>query len=416
MREVRLPGCKSSSARALVLAACAEGESVLHGASDCDDTRHLAAALEVLGARIRSDDSDGALRVRGWGGPPRARGVRADVGAGAASLRFLAALCAAGETDVTLTGEPSLFARPHEPLFDFLRGLGAGIEPAEVNGRPGVRVRGRGLPGGEWRPPLRESSQFLSGLLLAAHWSGEVFVRLEGPIPSAGYLDLTLKAIRAFCGPLAVRAEPGGYRVRSDPPSAAELHIPGDPSAATFFLVALALCGGRARLREAWSPVHPEARLHRFLFDAGILRAGGAVLEATGALPPHPLDVDLDPAPDAGPALAVLAAFLPHGARLRNVARLRLKESDRVDGILRLLAAFRALAELAGGDVLVRGGPPPAAAGAAAVPFDPRGDHRLAMAAGVASLRARGLSVTDPECVSKSFPRFWEELEPWRAR
>ncbi|TAH38434.1 MAG: hypothetical protein EYC70_03365 [Planctomycetota bacterium] len=409
-REVALPGCKSLSARALILSALADGESRLHGLSDAEDTRDLAAALAGLGVGVDRDPMDGVWRVRGLAGPPRVRGARVDVGAGAASLRFLLCLLAAGETDVIVTGSPRLFARPHHALFDFLRSLGTRIDPRTGDGRPGVRVQGRRLPAGEWRPPLQDSSQFLSGLLLVAGCSGPVFLRLEGPIPSAGYVDLSLEALAAFRGPLAVRAEPGGLRVQPGLPAPADLNLPGDPSAATFFLVALCLRGGRARLQPPWSPVHPEARLHRSLFDAGLLRGDESGLEATGKLADRPLDFDLDPAPDAGPALAVLGAFLPRGARLRRVARLRLKESDRVQGILRLLAALGAQAELRGEDLWINGGLQP---DGVASDFDAEDDHRLAMAAGVAALRCPRLRVLQPECVAKSFPRFWKELAPW---
>lgn len=408
-REVRLPGCKSLSARALMLAAGAEGESRLSGLSSAEDTRLLLVALQELGVEAR--EGPGGLRVRGLGGAPRAQGLHLDVGAGASTFRFLLCWLAAGEVDVSLTGSPQLLARPHQALLDFLEGRGARCSPVQLGGRPGIRIQSAGLRGGEWRPPLAESSQFLSGLLLAAGCCSEgVIVRLEGPIPSAGYLDLTLEALRAFRGPLAVTAQSGGLRVQPGVPLAAEFTVPGDPSAASFFLVALCLCGGRARLREPWSPVHPEARLHRGLFDAGLLRGDESGLEATGRVPERALEFDLDPAPDAGPALAVLGAFLPHGMRLRRVARLRHKESDRVQGILRLLQALGAPGELRGEDLWVPGG----AHEDVQAGFDAADDHRMAMAAGVAGLRCPGLRVHPRACVAKSFPRFWEELEPWR--
>ena len=403
-RAVALPGCKSLSARALLLAASAAGESRIRGLSEAEDTRQLVAALGALGVGLRAEGD--VLTVRGLAGPPRARGLTLDVGAAAASFRFLCCWLAAGDVDVVLTGVPRLFERPHQALFAFLESRGARCTPLPQ----ALRLESRGLRGGEWAPPLAESSQFMSGLLLAAPLCGPVFLRLEGPIPSAGYVDLTLEALRGFAGPLAAVARPGGLQVAGGIPPAAAFEVPGDPSAASFFLVALCLLGGRARLRPPWSPVHPEARLHRALFDAGLLSGDQQGLAASGRAPAEPLAFDLDLAPDAGPALAVLGAFLPAGVVLRRIGRLRFKESDRVAGSERLLAALGARWRRAGDALEIFGG---ADAGARAA-FDPQADHRLAMAAGVAQLRCPGLQVLDRQCVAKSFPRFWEELAPWR--
>ncbi len=383
--------------------------------SDCADTRALAGALRALGAGIEEEEAPGSLRIQGWGGPPRARGVRVDVGAAGASLRFLLPVLAAGDTEVLLTGHPRLWRRPHDPLLALLRSLGTELEEHRDPVRPGFRIRGRGLPGGCWEAPARESSQFLSGLLLAAGLAaGPVHLRVRGPLPSAGYVDLTLEALRSFRGPEAVEPAADGFLVRPGLPAPRELEVPGDPSGATFFLVAGILAGVRQRLRPAWSSLHPEAGLHHHLFAAGLLVAEGGGVAATGSFPGECLDLDLDPAPDAGPALAVLGAWLPAGARLRRVGRLRWKESDRVAGCLRLLAALGCPGRLEGEDLVVPGGGFQAPAGAARLPFDPDGDHRLAMAAGVASLVAPWLEVTDPDCVAKSFPDFWRQLGTWR--
>lgn len=412
--EVLLPGCKSLSARHLLLAACARGRSRLRGVSDSDDTRHLAGALRALGARVEAGPG-GVWTVDGWGGAPRARGVRADVGAAGASLRFLLALLAAGETDVLLTGHPRLRERPHGPLLEVLGRLGARIEEHRDPERPGFRVRGRGLPGGDWEAPVRASSQYLSALLLAAGLAaGPVRLRVPGVPPSAGYVDLTLAALEAWREPGAVRRLPGGFALRPGLPRAGERTVPGDPSGATFFLVAAVLAGRPVAPGPAWAPGHPEAGLHRQLLAAGVLAAGDGTFRPTGRVPAAPLDLDLDPAPDAGPACTVLGCWLPAGMRLRRVGRLRLKESDRVAGCRRLAAALGSPAHLDGDDLVLAGGGfrPPAGGGKLA--FDPDGDHRLAMAAGVAALRAPWLTVLDPGCVGKSFPGFWRQLAAWR--
>ncbi|MFQ5749245.1 MAG: 3-phosphoshikimate 1-carboxyvinyltransferase [Planctomycetota bacterium] len=416
LRQVRLPGCKSLSARALILAACSQGESLLGGLSRSQDTRTLLDALRALG--VEATETAEVTRLVGWGGVPRVHGVRIDLGAAATSLRLLLPLLAAGETDVTVTGTARLFERPHAALYEFLARHGARVESLPTQGdRGGVRIRGSGLHGKVWEAPVRETSQILSGLLLTAGLCGGVRVRHQGPLPSSGYVDLTLEALRLFRDPLAVQTGHGEWRVAPGIPSAFTGTLPGDPSAATFFLTALVLRGGRVIFQPGWSPVHPEARLQRLFFDHGLLEADENGLRFCGRLPGRLLEIDLDPAPDAGPALAVLGAVLPAGMLLKRASRLRLKESDRVEGIGRLAALFGRRLEIRGEDLFLAPLPDgePAFPRKAAVPvFDPRKDHRLAMAAGVAALVLQNLDILDRSCVGKSFPRFWEELEAWK--
>ncbi len=403
LRPIRLPGCKSLSARALVLAAVAEGESELRGLSDCADSVGLAAALEALGAGFDRTEA-GVVRVQGMGGPPRAEGLRIDAGEAATNFRFLACLLAAGRTDVLLTGSAQLLSRPHQPLYDFLRSRGAAVEPASE----GVRIRSRGLLGGAWDAPATASSQFLSGLALASAWSGEVTLGLPADLPSRGYFELTLATIRAFRGAPAAVREPAALRLRPGNPRGRAWTVPADASGATFFLVAAATGARPAVFETPWAEQHPEAALNRrWLEDSGLLApVPGDRFDPAGEPPGCPLELDLDPAPDAGPALAVLAASLPAGIRFRGLERLRIKESDRLAGMKALAEALGARVEEEPEALMLRAGPsgpPPSPA-----PFDPRNDHRLAMAAAVA-----GLEVADPACVSKSFPGFWTEWNAW---
>ncbi|KAA3607802.1 MAG: hypothetical protein DWQ01_11995 [Planctomycetota bacterium] len=412
---IQLPGCKSLSARVLLTAASSSGVSRLKGLSEARDTRELIAALEQLGVAIQAE-ADQQWRVEGLGKPAETCGLRIDVGEGGSTFRFLTAWLAAGNNDVVLEGAASLFARPHQPLLDFLERHGARFETASApSGRKALRLLSSGLQGGLWRPPIRPSSQYLSAALLASAWSGPIEVQLPGvdgggELPSSGYLDLTLEVLRAFRGPLAVQARPGGFHIQPGAGRAGDFVVGGDPSGATFFLVALILTQGAARLQAPWSAVHPEARLLRHLFDAGLLEADQDGVQATGRNPSFPLKFDLEQAPDAGPALAVLGAFLPEGLTLERVDRLRHKESDRVEGILKLLQQLGRPVRLDGNQLQIPPAtPPPSRAGRGT--YHPQGDHRLAMAAGLAQLQWPDLTVAQPSCVDKSFPGFWDQLQ-----
>jgi 3-phosphoshikimate 1-carboxyvinyltransferase len=419
---VHLPGCKSLSQRALLLAAVADGVSALRGVSSCEDSVHLQAALTALGAQFEGgagaetapSRAMNALRVSGLGGPPRGE-AQLDVGEAGSSLRFLLPLCAAGQGRFTLTGTPRLMERPHGPLVDGLRELGARIEAFSHPTRPGFVVESDGLPGGDWPVPSAISSQFLSGLAMAASWSGAVRMALPAELPSRGYFDLTLGALRHFCGPQAWSEQAlleGGslLQLSGHAPQAQAYTVPGDPSGASFFLVALVLTGKQASIEPDWSPQHPESRLLVELLEAGLLERVGTRWLATGHQPARTLTLNIDPAPDAGPALAVLGAHLEQGLRLQGIARLRAKESDRVQGVQRLAALAGRQARLQGEQLIIEGGGIDASAAAASQPFDPDQDHRMAMAAGLVQLGSPAVKVLSPECVAKSFPDYWLEL------
>ncbi|MCH2101518.1 MAG: hypothetical protein MK209_06315 [Planctomycetes bacterium] len=410
--RIHLPGCKSLSQRALLLAAVAEGESVLTGVSHCEDSTHLCEALTELGAEFAKGE-DGQLLVRGMAGPPQGE-RHIDVGEAGSSLRFLLPLCAAGNGVFKITGTSRLISRPHTPLLDCLRSLGAQIDQIEHAGRPGFRVTSFGLPSGVWPVSSSTSSQYISGLSMAAAWSREVYLDLPAAVPSRGYFDMTLAVVEQFCGAEAwheeVTAVGSRLTLSGQAPRAANFDVPGDPSGASFFVVALVLIQAAAELTPDWSSLHPEARLLVQLLEAGLLERAGKQWRATGFTPPEALRLKIDPAPDAGPALAVLGASLPHGLILEGVERLRAKESDRVLGMQRLSALCGREAALEGDQLILSGGGVIVNAEAARTPFDPDQDHRMAMAAGVARLLAPNISVQHPECVAKSFPNFWTEI------
>lgn len=405
--QVCLPGCKSLSQRALILAAGGRGSCRLSGLSSCDDSRYLLQALRGLGVGIEpvddppasaTADSNTEWLVHGLGHPPRGKGQVVDVGEAGSSLRFLLPWTAAGSGEFVLTGAPRLFERPHQDLIDFLRDHGSVMEEVEIDGRPGLRVQAGGIPAGRWQPPCRHSSQYVSGLVMASTWTAQVEWDISADLPSRGYFDLTLEAMRAFQADDSSRA---GH----DNPS--HWQVPGDPSGATFFLSALVLTGGHMRLGPEWSMTHPEAQLLRWFEQSGLLSRAGENWRYHCRTPTQ-THINLDPAPDAGPALAVLGAFLETGLTLNGIQRLRIKESDRVAGIQRLLHAIGAEAEVVGDSLRIH--PRQAENEALTEPYHPDGDHRLAMAAGVARLRVPGLQIDQQQCVAKSFPDFWQQL------
>ncbi len=426
---IALPGCKSASQRALMLAAVAAGPSVLRGVSDCQDSLDLRAALARLGVQFRAGAAAGAWEVHGQ--PPAELALAPDgadlfTGEGGSTLRFLMALLAAGGAQTRLRMAPALARRPHTELIELVQTLGARVATGEDAAGPWLRVHGAGGFGARAVsvPPLR-SSQTLSALWLAAG-DAPITWSLQAAIGSRGYLDLTAEMLRQARGADALQESADGRRweQRAGYGAAADLSVPGDPSGAVFFAVAAILLERSVRLDRAWNPRHADAallgRLRREEWLEWTSEADGGVRLWPGpSARTRPLVVDLDEAPDSGPALAVLASHLPNGGRFSGLTRLRIKESDRVAAMERLAAACGADAAEDRGGLAIRARGDGARLGQPASPraamVECCADHRTAMAAGIASLLHPGLEPDNRACVAKSFPQFWEQLARLRA-
>ena len=393
----RAPGSKSLTNRALVCAAAAPGESRLLEPLVSDDTRVLAESLERLGARVRFGER--AVEVHGPLAPEPDREVELDIGPAGTPARFLCALAAALPCRALLDGSPRMRERPMGPLVDALTALGASIEPL---GRPGflpLRIRGGTLRGGWVTIRGDVSSQFLSALMLASPLvPGGIELDVAGPLASASYLELTRRVIAAFGG------GPGGYR-------AARYRVPGDDSAACFFLAGALVSRGRLEVdgleRDS---AQPDAVFRAWAEEAGAALEWSSetlVVDATRTTAVRALAADVDQAPDAALPLAALLAFAGGESTLTGVARLRDKESDRLAAAVDLVTRAGARAEEDGRRLTISPGPPRRA------DFQAHGDHRVAMSAAVLALGLpAGCTLDEPAVAAKSNPRFFED---WAA-
>ncbi len=408
---VRLPVCKSSAQRAVLLAALAEGPSILQMAEIGQDTQELLEALRTLGWEW-SFASNQCLNL---GGRPRQLHAEASpvmVGEGASTLRFLAPALAAHKGHFSLRLGPSLAKRPHQDLLTVLAALGA---HAELAGDC-LEITANGWQSQELVVPTGTSSQFLSGLWMAAG-DCDMTYHLQGPLVSKGYLGMTMEWLQRFRGPEVIAMEDVVVRQQAGFGRGQTLALPADTSAMIFFAVACVLLQREITVRGILHPLHPDAAALRMLEEAQLLQIIPQV-QGNQLLPmrspqqcPEPLQFDLGQAPDCGPALAVLGAGLPKGIHFQNPGRLRYKESDRLDGMARLAALGGAvLREQADGSLWVTPGTDgDMVAMATGQPFACAQDHRLAMAAGIAGLVWGSFPLDDPTVVAKSFPSFWEQ-------
>lgn len=414
---IRLPGSKSISNRALLLAALADGTTRLRNLMVGDDTRYMLDALAQLGVRTERDGKD--VLIEGRGGPlSSADPVRTDQAtdqrielylgmAGTAYRPLTAALCL-GSGVFELTGNARMSERPIGDLVDALTALGGHIEYLGEPGFPPLRVTGGGLVGGEVTMPGHISSQFLTSLLMTAPYAdAPVTVHIEGDQVSKPYLDITLAMMARF----DIHASHKSYQ-RFEVPvghytSPGTLLVEGDASAATYFLAAAAIRGGPLTIEG----IGRNSIQGDFGF-LDVLKTMGARVEIgddyvrvtcdtlTG------VDLDLNAIPDAAMTVAMLALFANGPTRIRNIYNWRVKETDRLSAMATELRKLGAAVEEGEDSLTVT---PPASLRPARI--DSYGDHRMAMCFSLAALGGVPITIDDPTCVSKTFPDYFDVLE-----
>jgi 3-phosphoshikimate 1-carboxyvinyltransferase len=399
-----LPGSKSYTHRALIAAALARGESVLANALQAEDTELTAQALTRLGAGVHWDLA--AVRVQGAGGHWRPVSEPIYLGNSGTSMRFLTALTALGEGQYRLTGSPRLCERPMGELLAALRQLGVNAVSKLGDDCPPVIVQG-GLTGGRAQLSGAVSSQYLSALLFIAPLAPQgAEIEVTGELVSRPYVDLTLDVLGAF----GITYYREGYRFFQAPGGqeymARDYEIEADASSASYFWAAAALTGGRVTVTN----LSLESCQGDIDFLSVLARMGCRIAQAPEGLtvvggPLSGAQVDMSAMPDLVPTMAVLAGFAKGDTIITGAAHLRHKESDRLHAVATELGKMGISAEETPDGLVIRGGQPHAAA------IETYEDHRIAMSFAVAGLKIPGIKITNPACVAKSFPDFWDFFE-----
>jgi len=404
---VKIPGSKSYSQRALVIATLAEGTSSLRNLLFAEDTEYMMAALCLLGVEI-TETGDEVL-VKGTGGRIISPGKPIFLGNNGTALRFLTSAVSLGEGRFVLTGEKRLRERPVKPLIDALAKLGVLVRTEEGSGFPPVTIDARGLDGGNVTFSNVASSQYISSLLISAPYAqGDVEIKLHGHTVSQPYIEMTLEAMRLF-GVEVGREGKDQFRIKSGQRYGARPYtVEGDASTASYFFLAAALCRGRVRVLNI-NPLslQGDIRLLETLENLGctVVRGDDWVEITGGALRAGDYTIDMGDMPDMVPTLAVLAAFRDGRTVIDNVSHLRIKESNRIAALVKEISRMGVGAEETADGLIVTGGRPQAAE------IETYNDHRIAMSFAIAGLVVPGMKIVNPQCVGKSFPTFWEELE-----
>jgi len=407
---VRPPGSKSLTNRYLACAALADGRSTLQGASLSDDTHAMLAGLTALGVGADVVAGRPEITIAGGRGNLTADDVEIDVGNAGTAMRFLTALACLGFGRRRLDGSPRMRARPIGALVDALTALGAQIGYEGTPGCPPLGVLARGLSGGEVVFNTPPSSQFLSALLMVAPYATQdVLMRVEGPLTSRPYVDMTIDVMRDM-GVEALATDEGRFVVPAfQRYQAGTYAIEPDASAATYFWAAAAITGGRVRVEGltrrsrqgdvGFVDVLAQAGCALHADDTGLEVAGPADGRLAG------IDVDLNAMPDTVQTLAVAALFAFGPTHIRNVANLRIKETDRIAALATELTRLGARVETRPDGLTIH--PPERWQPAAIRTYD---DHRMAMSFALAGLVTEGVVIQDADCVSKSFPGYFDVL------
>ncbi len=404
--RVRVPGSKSLTNRALIIAALAEGQSRLTGALDSEDTRVMVESLQKLGISVSHDPASSTIDVAGTLGRIPAKDAQLFVANSGTSLRFLTALVSLGHGTYRLDGVPRMRQRPVSDLLAALNGLGAVARSDAGNGCPPVTVEASGLDGGYAFVKGDVSSQFLSGLLMVLPYGRDTtIVEVEGTLVSKPYVTMTLDVMESFGVRVGRKSDrrfsvdPGRYSGRVYP-------IEPDASAASYFFALAAITGGSVTAEGlGTSSVQGDVAFADLLEHMGCRVERGKDFTTVHGGPLRGLDVDMNAISDTVMTLAVVALFAQGITRIRNVAHIRHKETDRLSALAAELRKLGATVdEHPDGLVII----PPAKITPARVAT--YADHRMAMSFALAGVMADGITIEDPGCVAKTYPQFWHDL------
>jgi 3-phosphoshikimate 1-carboxyvinyltransferase len=418
---VTVPGSKSITTRALVLAALSDSTAsgcTLTGVLRSEDTEVMLDCLGRLGLEVRTDWDRESVTVRRGGSAdyvgdddwiPNGR-VDLFVGNSGTTIRFLTAMLALGEGTYRLDGIPRMRERPIQDLLDALGQLGVDARSELGNGCPPVVINANGLHGGRVRVRAEVSSQFLSGLMLACPFArGDTTLEIDGPLVSEPYVEMTIAMLQRF-GLKIAGAGPNRYDIPGQQrQNQSNYAVEPDASSASYFLAAAAITGGTVGIQGLTTKsIQGDVRFLDILEDMGCTayRGHDSVAVTGGML--RGIDVDMNDISDTVMTLAAVACFAEGPTTIRNVAHIRHKETDRIAALATELRKLGAEVDERADGLSITPRPLRGCA------VDTYNDHRMAMSLALIGLKVPGVVIRDPGCVAKTYPGFWQDLEKLR--
>jgi 3-phosphoshikimate 1-carboxyvinyltransferase len=423
--RVTVPGSKSITNRALLLAALGRGPVAVTGALFSEDTEIMAEALRRLGFKVDEDEKAGEIRVTGCGGGVPATDAELFTGLAGTAARFLTALCASSRRGVyRIDGVAQMRKRPMQGLIDALRSLGADIRCRGAEGFLPIEIHASGLRGGPVGIDARESSQMLSALLMIAPLARETVVVRPSQGVRMPFIRMTLRQMGQFGLPAsgaegnsAIEIQPASYA------SPSVYAVEPDATTASYFAALPLVCGGSLRidgLVPAGRSLQGDVGFLDVLADCGAAvssSAGGVTVSAPPGGAGRGVSRDFSGFSDTFLTLAAIAPLLEGPTRIHGIAHTRKQETDRVSGMAQELRRLGQEVVETEDSLEIR--PAPLRVG---VTVATHGDHRFAMSLAILGCRdVRGdgtpwLSVAEPGCSAKTFPGFFELLDQVRVK
>ena len=405
---IAVPGSKSYTNRALLVAAMAHGVSTLTGALFSDDTRYMSASLRKLGVKIDADEKRARFDVHGNGGDIPVSSADLYIGNSGTTSRSLTAYVSLGHGKFVIDGdEPMRRERPISDLLGALRQIGVSARAQFENGHLPVIVEADGLAGGKTRLDISKSSQFLTALLLIAPYAKngmEIEVLGDRTMP---YIDITRSVMTAF-GVQVISEDYKFFRIEGGQQYQPRVyHIEPDASNASYFFAAAALTGGRVTVQHLnLDSAQGDLQFVHILEQMGCrTTVSNTGITVTGPRQLKGIDVDMRTISDTALTLAAIAPFADSKVTIRNIEHTRWQETDRIHAMVTELRKLGVpVVEHQDGLEISPAPITPAA-------IDTYEDHRVAMAFSLVGLKASGIRINDPACVSKTFPNYFEVFE-----
>ena len=407
--SMRPPGSKSITNRAIVCAALAVGRSELRGVLDSEDTAVMIHAWQQLGLHVEHDKTRRSLVVDGGGGKTPLNHAELFVANSGTTIRFLTAALAACQGRFRLDGVARMRERPIADLLSALRQLGAKVESvnAEHADCPPVLIEANGLAGGRAKVAGNISSQFLSGLMMAAPMAtSDVELQVIGELVSVPYVAMTAEVMRAFGAEIS-GGEQGPFTISAAKKyQAANYSIEPDASAASYFWAAGAITGGTATVEGlSRRSLQGDVRFCECLQQMGCKVEYGNDSVTVHGEPLTGIEVDMADISDTVQTLAAVAMYADGPTTVRGVAHNRVKETDRISDLARELRKLGAVVEEFHDGLKIQ---PPQKITPCEI--ETYRDHRMAMSLALVGLRCAGITLLDPDCTAKTYPNYWEDL------
>lgn len=407
--EIRLPGSKSISNRALLMAALAKGTTRLTNLLFSDDVRYMLDALRALGVKVQVDEESFEAVIEGLGsGFNVIEKKELYLGNAGTAMRPLSAALALSEGEFSLTGEARMKERPIGPLVDTLKSLGADIEYLENEGFPPLAIKGKTLSKNEVSIDGSLSSQYITAILLASPLlKNGLTLTIEGELVSKPYIDITILMMGRF-GVKVTAINERTYEIASGQwyQSPGDYLVEGDASSASYFLAAAAINGGKVTVHGVGTQsIQGDKAFADVLEKMGATITWGETFISAERGELKGVNMDMNHIPDAAMTIATTALFAKGPTSIRNVYNWRIKETDRLHAMATELKKLGAKVEEGEDYLTVWPLETPKLA-----EIDTYNDHRMAMCFALVAVGGFDVVINDPDCTHKTFPTFFKEL------